>query len=264
MPTSAEQINALIAEATALKTFFESVRDDIETDVSAAQAQFGTLAGDLRDVVGQMNYFNAVWDEDAPENPVENGSFQTLAGLLDKAPRGSMVSITIPGGKVISIPDDFTTLKHHYTRISTASGGQPARLQFPTTVDGGGLNRVNRLSLLYGSALELVDLELEIMPKADGVAGWSPMTGAAIVAEEQNAAVKMKGCSLIGREGSAFVNATDAIMDLILSSVSADGDLRIIGNSADGLFRLIQKSISVTNGASLLDGGTPGVNYLTV
>lgn len=264
MPDPMQNINDAADALNQVALRASSFYDDADAEVALRQTAYDGLAGNLRGVVSQMMFYNAVWDPDVPEDPVENGSFHTLKGLLDAAPRGAMVSVTIPGGKTVDMVDDFTSAKNHYLRISTAAGGQRARIRFPTSLDGGGLNKVNRLSLLYSSGVELVDLELEIMAKTDAGAGWSVTNGAAIVADEQAGQVKMKDCILTGSEGAAFINASDAILNITLSSVDADGDVRIIGNAANGIFNLLPKNISLTSGAILRDGGTLGTNYLNV
>lgn len=262
MATSIEDINALIAGYTDLKAYFEDQKPRWDGDVTAAQAAYAALAGNLRGVVNTQMYFTATVDPDvvAPTN-VAGGTFATLKSAIEAAPAGAYVFLQLIAGKTYPISTAIYLRNRDVVLNKSGVGANPVIA--PRATANATSNSLDLIVVEAGSLLfQYCDILLP--PKANAALGWSGAK--ALIGFRAGTTVRLGIAGGIVTSTDPEIGLVNAMVatsiQLGLYQVTLDGPFSAVVRAQDASIVVSKFTVTLLNGASMTDGGTIGTNIL--
>ncbi|MCG7627298.1 hypothetical protein MHM88_05730 [Epibacterium sp. MM17-32] len=251
MSTSAEQISALIAAATDLKSYFEGVRDAIDGKVD-------DVLLDMSSFIAEQFQFQATWDptEANPTNE-RDGVYSSLATLMSDAPRGSTVFVTLPAGQVCSLTDERVFLHHKYV-IFQSDAANRATLHFPTFIKSNGNAARNRLFALYDAEVQIRDVDLMLDGLPPTATNWQTSEKSAFCCGYgHKLKARLDDCMVTGLDGACVATCANGVqVQMLVSDTAVDGNMTMIADATSGVAIVSRTNMTFANGATLNDTGT--------
>lgn len=267
MATSTEQITDLISGYTDLKGYFEGQKPQWDAGVADAQAAYAALSGNLKGVIGTQMLFTAIVDPDelAPTN-VRGGTFNTLKALVDAAPRGSTVISQGVEGAVINITEHIELAgKRLVLQTQGAANAVTKAIYRFNAFDDGVSNYLYHIACDDGASVEIQYAEVRVLGRADGALPWADSGKFAIgqVAGRGTLSVGVAQCVVTVADGNALMSPHQGcVLSLASFGATVSGAGFVVGQVSTGVVLVSVKSMTLSSGAAVLDGGTVGTNVL--
>ncbi|WP_456390231.1 hypothetical protein [Profundibacter sp.] len=249
MSTSAEQINELIGDYTDLKGYFEGARGSIDAKIDNLPATIRSLSA-----------FAATWDPDEanPDN-IDGGVFSDLDALVNTAPRGSTIYVTIPSGREVLMPLERIYINSRYVRFSSSDPANRATIKFPAHINAVGNNARYRFHLVNAAEVMFQDVNLTLMPKVDPAQIWHASQSAILAATyAHKVRCRFSDCHIVGDDDGFITTCSHGILvEASLHEVTFSGAFTFAANTDDGIAIIAASNLTFAGGATLQTGGTP-------
>lgn len=236
---------------------------EIRAELATAQAGYNALATDLMGVVKSQMSFTATVDPDevAPTN-TDGGVFTTIAAAIQAAPSGAYCNISLLAGKVYSFNENVELLGRRVLLTKLGNGDDPI-IDFIAYADAT-YNLLYRFSPSYGGSITFQFCHLRLpTARADAALPWTaPCICHYHLANR--AAVSLYRSRVSGGIAGDGLGITvlggGSSVSLNLFVVTIDGPLfGVVGN---GIKIINRSSVTLLNGAAILQSGTVGVDVL--
>ncbi len=264
MPTSAEQIAALIAAGAAWK----GEADDFLANLAAHEAAYAQLSADLKGVVKNLMTFTGTIDPDdpAPTN-VDGGTFNTIADLVEAAPSGARINGVLAPNSLNLIDQSFF-LHNQFLHLRTDEEGVAGYATVKptaTVLDGHDSNSFNRI-ILRNSVLEIQYANVDLAGERANIAlPWNTV-GNSLISFRQagSASVSLARCNIVGANSACIANCVGAhTITAGFEFCTFDGDVIGVAHINQGVATVADWGNTLQNGALLTNNGTLGVNLLS-
>ena len=207
-------------------------------------------------------YFQATVDPGlaVPTN-VAGGSFNTIKEAVDAAPASSYVFLKLVDGVDHIIDGPIATLGRKI--YLGKQGANRAKVRIGVFVSGG-FNKLAQFGWSVGFSFYSRDVDFTIDEKADpnivwggdeiGFFGYGPWISIGL----RNAIITAPA------DVSIAPARFGAIVNMSLLNVTLDGAFHAVKSAANGVVSVSTYSVTLLNGAAIVDGGTVGTNILQV
>lgn len=239
--------------------------DDADAEIAARQGAYDALAANLVEVVRLQMTYQVTLDPDEQEPTNQDGGvYNSLPQLLSDAPAGSYILATIPPNRTLNISANMTV--HQGRHIEFASGQMGAgdvkpKIVFETT-EGASNTYWRNLFIGHASSVHFGPVILEVQGPQNGKP-FSTVGGAICANNGAHAIVGMNGTEIICDPASALCQPYGGgIMSVGTHSSSLDGGSLLYLHGSFGLGIVSQSALTLTNGATVNNGGILGQSLL--
>ena len=261
---SINDINNAAAAMNALKERYEGFLNDADAQIAQRQGQYDALANDLKGVIRSEAAFEATVDPDV-ENPVggDGGTYNSLRGLIDGSPKGSLVFANLAAGKTHYLDANIGLAGRKLFIRKAGVGDRPVLT--PNVAVTAGSNECKRFTDLNGGLISISDVDVTMPPKVDEALGWHAFYYC-LVENYLSPSVDMRlNLSKFTTDtGGTLVSANrGTIVNMSLHDATIDGPgfaVKQVGGW--GVALIAKRAVTLLNGASLQQGGTIGVDVL--
>lgn len=244
--------------------FFDDLNTELDTSQAEIAAQQASLTGVLADVSGavaaQMYFLATINPAIAAPSNVAGGTFNTIKEAVEAAPAGAYVDLRLVTTSEHEIAESITT---HGRKIVVSKIGAGSAVIRVRSYTNNGFNNLRQFVWSLGFVFYAQYVDIVFDDKADVALPWGGDTRA-MFGRGVGLTVGLRSCTITGPSDlcvAATHYGSTLTMHLMYSTLDGVGAVKF---AALGVTMMGTFSVTLTNGATLFDGGTVGTNILQI